>query len=155
MKRIERQGMKNGARTLALFLSMLLVGTGLGLAKSIQLGLHAGISIPNIQGGNNPLSQGYSSRLGPFFGIFADFSLAPHLSLRTELNYSSKGGKRNGLQPTGMDPHCLAYLWARSFTPISTTKPLSTMWRSPCCSSWLGGMGCVISSRPALTLAIV
>jgi len=68
-------------------------------AEDIGIGAHGGISIPNIRGNqDDPLTRGFTTRQGPFFGIFADFGLAPHVSLVAELNYTSQGGKRNGLQ---------------------------------------------------------
>ncbi len=68
-------------------------------AGQVRLGAHGGLSIPNIRGSeDDPFSQGFTSRQGPFFGVFAEFGLAPHWSLVAELNYTSQGGKRNGLQ---------------------------------------------------------
>lgn len=91
------------ARTLAAFLLVLLVLTGTGFANEVRIGLHGGLSVPNIQGGTNERSEGYSSRLGPYFGFFAEYAIRPHLSLRGEINYSSQGGKRNGVQPITSD----------------------------------------------------
>jgi hypothetical protein len=84
----------------------LLVPALAGAASSdlTQIGLHAGLSVPSIKGGTNEMSRGYTSRLGSFFGLFADYGVRPHVSLRAEINYSSQGGQRNGMQPISVDP---------------------------------------------------
>jgi len=75
-----------------------------GFGGEVQVGVHAGLSIPNIRGeGDNIFSRGYSSRKGPFVGLFAEFRLGPHFSLLTEVNYASQGGQWNGMQPVLMD----------------------------------------------------
>jgi hypothetical protein len=72
-------------------------------ADQFQVGVHGGLSIPNIHDGDNPFSKGYTSRQGPFFGIFAEYKLQPHFGLRAEINYASQGGKWDGLQPIIVD----------------------------------------------------
>jgi hypothetical protein len=84
---------------LALGVALLLASSGLAFANQIWIGIHGGPSIPSLQGGTNEISSGYSSRFGPYFGIFADYEIRPYLALRGEINYSSEGGKRNGMQP--------------------------------------------------------
>lgn len=66
----------------------------------VFLGLQGGIGIPNLHTGSNSseVSSGYSSRLGPYFGIFGEFRLGPEFSIQPEINYSSQGGKKNGEQ---------------------------------------------------------
>jgi len=70
--------------------------------KAFLLGVKGGIDIPNLSAGSgagsNPVSQGWSSRLGPYFGIVVMHNLSHHFSLQAELNYSSQGGKKNGKQ---------------------------------------------------------
>ena len=85
----------------ALAFSLLFVAT-LGFSGEIIVGVHGGLSMPNIRG-NTPQSQGYVSRRGPFFGITADFGIARSFSICAEVNYSSQGGKRNGMQPLTAD----------------------------------------------------
>lgn len=87
----------------AVLLVVLLAGGGQLIAEQIRLGFHGGLCIPNIRGGTTEQSKGYVSRLGPFFGFFADFALKPNLSLCAEMNYTSQGGKRNGMQPVSME----------------------------------------------------
>jgi hypothetical protein len=74
------------------------------LANPTRIGLHGGLSIPSIQGGTNEVSEGYTSRLGPYFGLFTDFEVRPGFSVRGEINYASQGGQRNGMQPITPDP---------------------------------------------------
>jgi len=48
-------------------------------AQDVAIGARGGISIPNLSAsGNeqNPLNTGYSSRLGPEFGVFAEFKIS-------------------------------------------------------------------------------
>src|SRR3954468_5387414 len=72
--------------------------------SDFALGVKGGISIPNLKGSdNNPVSKGWSTRLGPYAGIIAELPLNNKLCLQVELNYSSQGGKKNGTLaiPTG------------------------------------------------------
>jgi hypothetical protein len=70
-----------------------------GYSQTVNIGLRGGLSIPNVvAGGDNPLSQGYSSRLAGAGGIFAELDLNKTLSLRLGAEYSGQGGKRNGIQ---------------------------------------------------------
>ncbi len=74
-------------------------------AQKIVLGINGGISIPQLRSsGNNEVSEGYSSRTGPVFGVYADWKLTNMLALRTQFDYSSQGGKRNGMQPVTDPP---------------------------------------------------
>ncbi len=67
--------------------------------SSFYLGIKGGLDIPKLQaGGNSPVSKGYSSITGPYFGIFADYGFSKHWSIQTELNYSVQGGQKNGIQ---------------------------------------------------------
>ena len=70
-------------------------------AQSVDVGLRGGISIPNLSAGSNnqnPLNTGYSSRSGLDAGIFADFKVSSLFSVEPILQYSSQGGKKDGLQ---------------------------------------------------------
>ncbi|MFI5372382.1 MAG: porin family protein [Candidatus Eisenbacteria bacterium] len=69
-------------------------------AGGLIAGVHAGSSIPDLRdNGGGDLSSGYSSRVAPFFGAFAEKSYTPAFSLRAEVNYAAQGGKREGMQP--------------------------------------------------------
>lgn len=71
-------------------------------AQDFALGARGGISIPNLSGGGssvqNPLNTGYSSRLGPDFGLFGEFKFSKLFSIQPMLEYSSQGGQKNGYQ---------------------------------------------------------
>ncbi|MDI6846388.1 MAG: outer membrane beta-barrel protein [Candidatus Saccharicenans sp.] len=75
----------------------------LTFARETWMGFQAGLSLPNLKGGDNPLSQGYTSRRAPFFGIMINHTLSGPFALKTEICYSSQGGQRNGLQPIAAD----------------------------------------------------
>jgi len=64
------------------------------------IGIKGGLSIPNLTSGStsNPLNSGYSSRLGPDAAVFADFHIAGIFSIQPQVEYSSQGGKKDGLQ---------------------------------------------------------
>lgn len=83
-----------------LFLSLTLLFFNVD-AQNVALGIRGGISIPNLSAGSNnqnPLNTGYSSRFGPDFGVFAEFKFSDLFSIQPMLEYSSQGGKKNGLQ---------------------------------------------------------
>jgi len=68
--------------------------------NDLYFGVQGGLSIPNLEAGSgaSPISKGYSSRLGPDFGIFADIHFSSLFSLQPGIDYSSQGGKKNGQQ---------------------------------------------------------
>jgi hypothetical protein len=86
-------------KTLIVLVILLCAAFGAPLAGEMHIGAHGGLTVPSLTGGTNPISQGYTSRLGPNFGIFADYAIRGHFSVRAEIDYSSEGGKRNGMQP--------------------------------------------------------
>lgn len=94
---------------------LLAIFSGTSSIAQITVGVKGGISIPNLSGGStsNPLNTGYSSRIGPDFALFADFHIAGIFSLQPQVEYSSQGGKKDGMQafpnPMGSTP---AYLYA-------------------------------------------
>lgn len=82
-----------------------------GNAQKISLGINGGISIPELSSsGNNEVSEGYTSRYGPAFGIFADWGIGKNFSIRTQVDYASQGGKRNGMQPVTDPPEQLSQM---------------------------------------------
>ena len=64
------------------------------------VGVKAGLGIPNLTAGSKstPLSKDYASRLGFYSGIVTEFQTNNWFGLRAEINYSSQGGKREGMQ---------------------------------------------------------
>ena len=93
----------HNAVTSTALVALLLTSTA-AAQTDISLGAHVGLSVPNIRANaTDVLSQGYSSRRGPFFGIFLETGLSPRLSLVVDVNYTSQGGKRDGVQPITME----------------------------------------------------
>jgi hypothetical protein len=80
------------------------------------LGLKGGIGIPNLTaGGSSPVSKGYSSILGPYFGVLAEYGLKGRWSIQAELNYAQQGGKKNGVQAIPTSP--FAAYFPPGYTP--------------------------------------
>lgn len=69
-------------------------------AQISWLGVHGGLSIPDLSSNNgNQLNTGYSSRLAANVGVQAEWPVYHRFSLQIELNFAGQGGQRNGLQP--------------------------------------------------------
>ncbi len=67
--------------------------------KGTSIGVRGGLTLPKITaGGDNPMSQGYSSRLAGGAALFAEFQFSELFSFQPMLEYSQQGGKRNGMQ---------------------------------------------------------
>ncbi|MGZ4886707.1 MAG: porin family protein [Candidatus Aminicenantales bacterium] len=91
-------------RALVVFLGLIVAARAAGYGAEIKLGVHGGLSIPDIRGNQTDIyTRNFTSREGPFFGLFIETRLDPHFSLVAELNYTSQGGLRKGLQPITMD----------------------------------------------------
>lgn len=87
--------------TIYLLLPALLLCCFSASAQNFALGVRGGISIPNLSAGGsnvNPLNTGYSSRLGPDAGLFAEFKFSDLFSIQPMVEYSSQGGKKDGFQ---------------------------------------------------------
>lgn len=102
--------------TLFLFVLVNILSVEFAHSQNFTLGLRGGISIPNLTAGGaekNPLNTGYSSRLGPDFAIFGEYKISSLFSIEPMIEYSSQGGKKDGLQafpnPMGSTP---PYLYA-------------------------------------------
>ena len=70
-------------------------------SQRIAIGVKGGISIPNLTAGNdnqNPLNTGYKSISGPDAALFAEYEVSESFSIQPQLEYSTQGGKKNGLQ---------------------------------------------------------
>ena len=69
-------------------------------SQEITIGAKGGLSIPNLSGGGsqNPLSEGWSSRMGADGGIYGEYHVTKPFSISVGLEYSSQGGKKSGLQ---------------------------------------------------------
>jgi hypothetical protein len=80
--------------------TIFLFGSFSAKAQHFALGIKGGISIPNLSAGDDktPLSTGYSSRSGLDAGVYAEFKFSKLFSLQPMIEYSSQGGKKDGLQ---------------------------------------------------------
>lgn len=78
--------------------------------KPVFIGLKGGLSIPSLKSGEtkNDWNKNYESRLGPYFGMIAEFRISKHFSFQPELVYAAEGGKRNGIQPMTIPNQYLA-----------------------------------------------
>jgi len=96
--------MKRSRSASLLGMAILLITAGAGFAGDVKLGAHGGISIPNLRGSETDIySRGFKSRQGPTFGLTADFVLSSRFSLAVNLNFTSQGGLRKGIQPITME----------------------------------------------------
>jgi len=80
-------------------------------SQDFTLGARAGISVPNLSAKaseNNPLNTGYKSILGPDAGIFGEYHLSSLFSIEAMLEFSSQGGKKDGLQAFPTPPEMAA-----------------------------------------------
>jgi hypothetical protein len=80
--------------------------------SKFSLGAKAGVAIPSLTSGSNstPLSEGYASRFGFYGGVVSEMKTGKHFGFRAELNFSSQGGMREGMQALPLDPS-LEPLW--------------------------------------------
>jgi len=80
----------------------LIITANAGFAQGrFSVGVKGGIDIPNLAPNDDsysPVSKGWSSRLGPYFGVVGVYKISEKFGLQAELNYSSQGGKKNGQQ---------------------------------------------------------
>ena len=68
-------------------------------SAQVRVGIHGGLSVPDLSGGDNIISEGYTSRLAPNFGISAEFGITNIFSIEPQIDFDGQGGQRNGLQP--------------------------------------------------------
>ncbi len=68
-------------------------------SHEMAVGLRGGLSIPKIRAiGDNPMSQGYESRVLGGGGLFFEYSFSPAFSIRPGIEFSAQGGNRDGMQ---------------------------------------------------------
>ena len=93
--------------------TLLLLLLSCGLASTVSadpltVGLHAGSSVPDLRdNGGNELSRGWSSRVAPCYGGFAELRITPAFSVQAEVSYAPQGGRKDGLQPILTDVSAL------------------------------------------------
>ena len=79
---------------------MLMPAASLFAQKQFDLVLKSGISVPNLSSGSsdNPVTNGYRSRLGYDGALALEWHLSGNFSIEPQLEYSQQGGKKNGYQ---------------------------------------------------------
>jgi Outer membrane protein beta-barrel domain len=70
----------------------------------VLIGIQGGLSVPDLSGGNNEVSQGYTSRLAPNFGLTFEFTMTDNISIEPQINFNGQGGQRNVFQPIASLP---------------------------------------------------
>jgi hypothetical protein len=91
-------------RTLTILAGILFAAAGPVAGNDVNIGAHAGLSIPDIRGSQADIyTRNFTSREGPFYGLFLETQVTPVFSLVAEVNFTSQGGLRKGLQPITMD----------------------------------------------------
>ncbi len=67
--------------------------------KKIMVGLKGGLNVPDLTtASDNPLSDGWSSKLGGIYGLTFEYRFNKTWSLVSGLEYTEMGGKKDGLQ---------------------------------------------------------
>ena len=102
--------------------AILVAGSFLTVNAQWEFGARGGISIPNLSARGsekNPLNSGYSSRLGPDFGVFGEYHVTKLFSLELAPEYSSQGGKKDGTQALAT-PAQLAAAFEEQGQPVPT-----------------------------------
>jgi hypothetical protein len=95
---------RKASGVLLVFIGIWLGACGSVFADGVGVGIHGGLSIPNLRANDTDVfSRGFKSREGIYFGLSAELGLGPLASLVAQLNVTSQGGLRKGLQPITMD----------------------------------------------------
>lgn len=102
------------------WLLIFIIGATTRGQAQVEYGVFGGISVPNLSASgseNNPLNTGYSSRLGPDFGIISESHFTKHFSVESRIEYSAQGGKKDGLQAFPTPAIVAGYLELQGLTP--------------------------------------
>jgi hypothetical protein len=68
--------------------------------SEVKIGAKVGYSLGNLSSrSENIYTEDFESITGIDFGFVFEFKLSELISMQTELNYTQRGGERNGLQP--------------------------------------------------------
>jgi hypothetical protein len=89
---------KSGFILLLTFLTIFCLSQSALYSQPVIIGVKGGLSIPDLSGGNTPVSEGYTSRLAPNFGAYINYELNPDWFLQAEVLFAGQGGQRNGMQ---------------------------------------------------------
>jgi len=102
--------MKKNALLLTIAVLLILISNL--YSQQITIGAKGGLSIPNLTGGSsqNPLNEGYSSRMGGDGGIYGEYHMTKSFSISLGIEYSSQGGQKKGLQAFPVPTQFAAYV---------------------------------------------
>jgi hypothetical protein len=80
-------------------------------AQNLKIGVKGGLSLPNLSssGSGSDVSRGYKTISGPDFAIFADHKLSKNFSIEADLEWSTQGGQKTGLQTIPAIPDLAPY----------------------------------------------
>ena len=67
-------------------------------SQPVVVGVKGGLSVPDLSGGNTPVSEGYTFRLAPTYGAYVNYGLNQDWFLQAEISFAGQGGQRNGMQ---------------------------------------------------------
>ncbi|OIQ37117.1 MAG: hypothetical protein BM563_09305 [Bacteroidetes bacterium MedPE-SWsnd-G1] len=72
--------------------------------RPVKIGVKAGFSLGNLTGGDdNIYTKEYESKSGIDVGFQVTFPISDLISIQTEINYTDRGGTREGMQPAPSD----------------------------------------------------
>jgi hypothetical protein len=63
-----------------------------------DIGARGGVNISKLCCGSMTINEDYKFGEGPMFGVTASYGLSKNFSLVAELDYTTQGGKKNGMQ---------------------------------------------------------
>jgi hypothetical protein len=80
-------------------------------AQEWEFGIKGGLSLPNLtsSGGASEVNKGYKTISGPDFALFAEYKLSEKISLEADLEWSTQGGQKSGLQTIPALPELAQY----------------------------------------------
>ena len=97
---------------LPIFFTITLFTLKTGRAQNWQLGIKGGVSLPNLKdagSASSDVSKGYTTISGPDFAVYADYRLSNQFSLEADLEWSTQGGQKSGLQTIPAIPDLAPY----------------------------------------------
>jgi hypothetical protein len=88
------------------FITLFIILTYTVQAQNWQFGIKGGLSLPNLTsaGGASDVSKGYKTISGPDFALFAAYTISDKFSLEADLEWSTQGGQKTGLQTIPANP---------------------------------------------------
>ncbi len=94
-----------------IFLFFILLCSQSIFAQKWQFGVKGGLSLPNLSsaGGASDVSKGYKTISGPDFALFANYKLSGKVSIETDMEWSTQGGQKSGLQTIPASPGLSQY----------------------------------------------